>query len=231
MFKGRNPLLNIKNNKVLGYPPWPNRGNTFLKKSFHRETLCLGVIGMDNEQSSPAVTTTTSISKQEEEPRWFLILPLLSAPSQLVPYRQTRCWSSRHTLSAHCPRVPSEVFSRLTRNFPRQGSVHWPHLEPHRPRSQIFKKQIKSILISKPCTTQWDLLVSIKLLQSEEGQKMRLTTLHEHNYFIHWPTFLRYKNRTYEGVSQPPLRKIMFYLLLFQLTILLSFVWLLSEAG
>lgn len=67
MFKGRNPLLNIKNNKVLGYPPWPNRGNTFLKKSFHRETLCLGVIGMDDEQSSPAVTTTTSISKQEEE--------------------------------------------------------------------------------------------------------------------------------------------------------------------
>lgn len=98
-------------------------------------------------------------------------------------------------------------------------------------QTQILKKQIKSILISKPCTTQWDLLVSIKLLQSEEGQKMRLTTLHEHNYFIHWPTFLRYKNRSYEGVSQPPLRKIMFYLLLFQLTILLSFVWLLSEAG
>lgn len=175
----------------------------FLKKSFHRKTLWLGMVSMNDEQS---VTTTTSISKQDEESQWFLILSLLSAPSLPVPYSQ-RCWSSRNTLSAHCPRVPSEVFSRPTRNIPRQSSVHWPHLEPHRPRSQIVKEQIKSILISKPCTTQWDLLVNIELLQSKEGRKTWLRALHKQNYFTHWSTFLRYKSHTYQVVSRPLLRK------------------------
>lgn len=50
------------------------------------------------------------------------------------------------------------------------------------------------------------------------------------NYFIQWSTFLIYKNlHVSRGLTTTP-KKIMFYLLLFQLTILLYFVWLFSEA-
>lgn len=161
-----------------------------LKKKFHRETLSkYGSQGCWTKRSRLCFCNSNISSfnlcwtSKQEAGMLFPLLPHFVSPlcsflKLPMHSHMLRCWYSR---TVSCPdflvlvSFETNVQGQLE-TFLRQDSVCWPHLEPWRPRSRIFKEQIlKSVLIPKPTQPKWDLLVSVKMLESEGRRKMWLT--------------------------------------------------------